>query len=74
MLPRQCDAQAFGDEGHEGGFQFGVLQHSRGKTRLLARFTEPIAEAWMRPLGEADKEHRFQLAEAYLGFPGQRMF
>src|ERR1035441_327037 len=74
VLARQKAAQTFGHKGHEGGLQLGVLQYPRGETRLLARFSQPLAETWMRPFGHADKEHRFQFAEAYLGLAGQRMF
>src|ERR1035441_2456915 len=74
VLTRQRDAQTFGHKGHEGGLQLGVLQYPRGEARLLACFSQPFAETWMGPFGHADKEHRFQFAEAYLGFAGQRMF
>src|SRR5438128_11820846 len=73
VLARQRDAQTFGDEGHEGRFQLGVLKNPRRKARRLARVAKPVAKTRMGLFGHADKEHRFQFAETYSTLPGQTM-
>src|SRR5258708_30609433 len=66
VLARQCDAQAFGDEGHQARFQLGVLQDPRREAGLLAGSVEPVAKTRMCLLGHAYKKQSFQLTNLAL--------
>src|SRR5258708_25368455 len=66
VLARQCDAQAFGDEGHQGRFQLGVLQDPRRAAGLLAGSVVPVATSRMWLLGHAYKKQSFQLTNLAL--------